>query len=207
MLSFRATFFEYIDHIGCAINSHSITNSGLLPGGQKLSKRQTVFFTSVDPMNEGHKDPDILTWMHRVLHGTSRKRGRNIKTRCIQTCAKERIYVLSDAIERNHPLRHTPSLLYPEGYHDGNWRNHVRESICVTSTSSKGFLEKFWMKELGSEVAGDVESSQQTQPQTTNPIVRTGRLVSTGQPFSSSAQEIDKRVLLDCDSTNVSVGR
>ena len=35
-------------------------NSGLIPGGQKLSKRQTVFFTSVDPMNKEHKDPDEI---------------------------------------------------------------------------------------------------------------------------------------------------
>ena len=27
-------FFEYIYHIGCAINFHSIVNSGLIPGGQ-----------------------------------------------------------------------------------------------------------------------------------------------------------------------------
>ena len=45
-------FFEYICHIGCAINLHSITNSGLIPGGQNLSKRQAVFFTSVDPRSE-----------------------------------------------------------------------------------------------------------------------------------------------------------
>ena len=45
-------FFEYIYHIGCAINLHSITNTGLISGGQNLGKeRQTVFFTSVDPMN------------------------------------------------------------------------------------------------------------------------------------------------------------
>ena len=31
-------FFEYIYHIGCAINLHSITNSGLIPGGQILSR-------------------------------------------------------------------------------------------------------------------------------------------------------------------------
>ena len=31
-------FFEYIYHIGCAINLHSIVNSGLIPGGQNLSK-------------------------------------------------------------------------------------------------------------------------------------------------------------------------
>ena len=34
-------------------------NSGLIPG-QNLSKRQTVFFTSVDPMNKEHKDPDVI---------------------------------------------------------------------------------------------------------------------------------------------------
>ena len=29
-------FFEYIYHIGCAINLNSITNSGLMAGGQKF---------------------------------------------------------------------------------------------------------------------------------------------------------------------------
>ena len=51
-------FFQYIYHVGCAINLHSIINSGLISGGQHLSNRQTVFFTSVDPMNKEHKDPD-----------------------------------------------------------------------------------------------------------------------------------------------------
>ena len=37
-------FFQYIYHVGCAIYLHSITNSGLLHGGQNLSNRQTVFF-------------------------------------------------------------------------------------------------------------------------------------------------------------------
>ena len=36
--------FKYIYHVGCAINLHSIINSGLIPGGQSLSNRQTVFF-------------------------------------------------------------------------------------------------------------------------------------------------------------------
>ena len=52
-------FFDYINHIGCAINLHSM-NSGLIPGGQNLSKRQTVFFTSVDPMNKEHRDPNKI---------------------------------------------------------------------------------------------------------------------------------------------------
>ena len=47
-------------HIGCAFNLHSIINSGLLPGGQNSSKRQTVFFLPVDPMDKSHKDPDDI---------------------------------------------------------------------------------------------------------------------------------------------------
>ena len=64
-----------------------------------------------------------------------------------------------------------------------------------------------WMKELGSEVAGGGTDSQQTQPKTKNPIVRTGRPVLAEQPSGSSAQEIDKRVLSGCESTNERTGR
>ena len=54
-------FFEYIYHIGCAVSVHSITNSGLIVGGQNSSEeRQTVFFTAVNPMHENHKDPQEL---------------------------------------------------------------------------------------------------------------------------------------------------
>ena len=66
-------------HIGCAIKLHSITNSGLTPEGQNLRKRQTVFFTSVDPMNQGYTDPEKINleaprpaWYHQkkwlILH-------------------------------------------------------------------------------------------------------------------------------------------
>ena len=60
-----------------------------------------------------------------------------------------------------------------------------------------------WMKELGSEVAGGSEESQQTQQKTKNPIVRTGRHVKSEQPSGSSAQENEKSVLFGCESTSV----
>ena len=44
----------------CAINLHSIMKSGLIPGGQEMSKRQTVFFSAVNPMDKEHKDPDVI---------------------------------------------------------------------------------------------------------------------------------------------------
>ena len=52
--------FHYIYHIGCAFNLHSIINNGLIPGGQDLSRRQTVFFLPIDPRDESHKDPEHI---------------------------------------------------------------------------------------------------------------------------------------------------
>ena len=50
-------FFECIYHTGCAVNLHSFTNSGLIPGGQNTSRdRQTVLFTAVNPMHKTHQD-------------------------------------------------------------------------------------------------------------------------------------------------------
>ena len=67
-------------------------------------------------------------------------------------------------------------------------------------------LRNNWMKEVGSEVAGQAESSQPTQPNP-NPIHRTGRLVETEQTSPSSAQKIDTRFSLGCENTNLSVER
>ena len=41
--------FPYMYHVGCTFNLHSIISNGLVPGGQKLSRRQTVFILLVDP--------------------------------------------------------------------------------------------------------------------------------------------------------------
>ena len=56
----QSNCFQYIYHVGCAINLHSIINSGLIPGGQNLSNRQTVVFLPFDPMDKNHKDPDTI---------------------------------------------------------------------------------------------------------------------------------------------------
>ena len=83
-------FFEYIYQIGCAINLHSITNSGLIPGGQKSSReRQTVLFTAVNPMDKEHKDPYKFDLTKSRLAWYKQKTWKNYKTRCIGS-----IYIL-----------------------------------------------------------------------------------------------------------------
>ena len=64
--------FPYIYHVGSNFNLHSIINNGLIPGGQDLSRRQTVFFLLVDPRDERHKDPEYIDFsvprLARYLH-------------------------------------------------------------------------------------------------------------------------------------------
>ena len=59
-VTIQSGFFQHIYHIGCAFNLHSIINNGLVPGGQDLSRRQTVFFLPIDPRDESHKDPEHI---------------------------------------------------------------------------------------------------------------------------------------------------
>ena len=49
-----SNFFQYMYHVRCSINLHSIINSGLVPGGQNLSNRQTVFFLEPRDKKESH---------------------------------------------------------------------------------------------------------------------------------------------------------
>ena len=51
---------NYINHIGCAFNLHSVINNGLILGGQDLRRRQTAFFLFTDPRDETHKDPEQI---------------------------------------------------------------------------------------------------------------------------------------------------
>ena len=93
-------FFEYICHIGCAISLHSITISGLIPGGQNSRRdRQTVFFIAVNPMNKNHKDPQELdlTKPRLALYKQKWKKapGYGVLGR-YTACSTKRIEVLSN---------------------------------------------------------------------------------------------------------------
>ena len=107
-------FFQHIYHIGCAFNLHSLINSGLIPGGQNSSKRQTVFFLPVDPRDKDHKDPEKIDLSiprrAQYLHNAWKISRRGILGRH-RSCDSERIDILSDSIECNHPSRNTSSLL------------------------------------------------------------------------------------------------
>ena len=166
-------FFEYIYHIGCAIILHSIHEFRIDTGRTKLEQKTDSILSACGSYEQTHKDPDTIDlnaprhaqYMHNSMEETSKHGvlGR------YQACSKERIKVLSDSIERHHPLQYTHSLLYPEGFSDGNWsqpivsRRLFRWKLEISYTKKYmnhlDRLRRFsfkdnWRKELGSEVSG-----------------------------------------------------
>ena len=112
--------FPYIYHVGSNFSLSSILSNGLIPGGENLSRRQSVFFLPVDPRNEDHRDPEYIDY-------SVRRHARYVQN----TWNQRRIEVLSDKIERNHPSRNTSSPLHCKSWKIEKWRKIVRKAICL----------------------------------------------------------------------------
>ena len=170
-------FFEYIHHIGCAVSLHSITNSGLVAGGQNSSReRQTVFFTAVSPMIKNHKDPyEIDLTKPRLLWYTQKKWKRHQDTA---------YWVEKQLAQRKglkfYQTRCNAIILYdtPPAY---------CISKVVVMASGEIMYEKVfvsprpppkisykdnWMFDLNSDVAGSSKDTQRIQPKPNYPIRR-----------------------------------
>ena len=72
--------FPYIYHVGSIFNLYSIVSNGMVPGGQNLSRRQTVFFLPVDPRDESHRDPERIDFsvprLARYMHSAWEEASR-----------------------------------------------------------------------------------------------------------------------------------
>ena len=102
----QSNVFQYIYHVGCAFNLHSIISSGLIPGGQNLNNRQTVFFHFVDPRDQSDKDPDTIDLNEprhaQYMHKAWKRHQNAVYWVDINLALRKRIEVLSDEIERYH---------------------------------------------------------------------------------------------------------
>ena len=54
--------FPYIYHVGSNFNIPSILSNGLIPGGQELNGRQSVYFLPTDPRDENYQDPENIDY-------------------------------------------------------------------------------------------------------------------------------------------------
>ena len=188
-------FFEYIYDIGCAINLHSIMNSGLIPGGQNLSKRQTVFFTSVDPMNKEHRDPNKIDLEAPRLAWYKQKKWKKhqntvywVDIKLAQRKGFKVYQTRSNAIILYDTL---PAYCIPKAIMMETGEIIYEKVYASLRPPPKITFKDNWMKELGSEVAGGGKDSPQTQPKPKTQLSSTVRPVGE-QPFT---QEIEKYVL------------
>ena len=172
-------FFGYICHIGCVVSLHSITNSGLIAGGQNSSReRQTVFLTAVNPMNKDHRDPqeldltkprlasykqkwkrhqDTVYWVDIQL--AQRKGFKLYQTRC-------NAIILYDTL----PVYCISKVVVMES------GEIIHEKVFVSPRPPpKVSYKDNWMNELDSEVAGSSKDTQRIQPKPKPQLSRTVR--------------------------------
>ena len=77
-------FFDYIYHIGCAVNLHSITNSGLIAGGQNSSRRKDrrySLFGKMQGASSSPTDQPLNPWPEvcRMIKHQSLRRLRGVR--------------------------------------------------------------------------------------------------------------------------------
>ena len=124
-------FFDYIFHIGCVINSHSITNSGYREAG-------------VNPMNEEHKEPYKLDLTRPCLAWYKQKTWKRRQDTVLGSIYKllNRKDISSVRKVRTQSSFTTHSQFwYLESYSDGNWRIKY-DKVYMNHLSSKNFFER-----------------------------------------------------------------
>ena len=202
-------FFEYIYHIGCAINLHSITNSGLIPGGQILSRRQTVFFTSVDPMNKEHKDPNNIDLEAPRLAWHKQKKKWKIHQDTVYWVDRKNLLNRKDLSSIKHDRSQSSFTTHSQFIVSQKFLRRNLEKLytrhATPRLAPKISFKDNWMKELDSEVPGSSKDTEQIQPKSKTQLSSTGRLVSE-QPPGLLTKEIGA-VLFGCKSTNVRTER
>ena len=171
-------FFEYIYHIGCAVSLHSITNSGLIPGGQNSSKdRQTVFFTAANPMNKDHRDPQELDLTKPRLAWYKQKWKRHQDT----------VYWVDFQLAQRKGLKFYQARCYAITLYDTLPAYCISKVVVMKSEEiiyQKVYVSPWpppkisykdnWMNELDSEVAESSKETQRIQPKPKTQLSRTG---------------------------------
>ena len=141
-------FSEYIYHIRCAISLHS-TNAGLIAVGQNSrKKKQTVFFTAVNPMDKDQRDPYEIDLTAPLLHGTNRRNGKDTWIRCIGSKnsllnEKDSSSIIQDVMRSSFTIHY--QLIVPRKLLWWNLeKSYTRKYMCHL-----GLLQRFLSKTIG----------------------------------------------------------
>ena len=203
-------FFECTYHVGCAINLHSIINSGLIPGGLNLSNTQTVFLLPVDPMDKNHKDPgtiDLNAPRHAQHMHKAWKRHQNTVYWVDINLALKKGLKFYQTRSNGIILHETPPACCIPKVVSMETGEGIYEKVYASPRPPPNIsLKHDWKRELGSEDAQrpdgqavqQFKSSQSNQPnpnpdhdRTEQPVVGSDPWTAQGGRKTSRSQEID----------------
>ena len=160
--------FHYVYHVGCTFNLYSIINNGLIPGGQNLSRRQTVFFLHVDPRNESHRDPEYIDFsvprLARYMHSAWKRYQDAVFWVDINLAIKEGLtfyQTQSTAIILQGIL---PAYCFPKVVRSKTGEVLYEKAYMSPRPPPKILLCHDWTKESGSKVDRQPEGEVARQP-------------------------------------------
>ena len=208
----------------CAFNLHCIINSGLIPGGQSSSKRQTVFFLPVDLVDKSHKDPNVIDLnvprRAQYLHSAWKRHKDAVYGVDIDLAIQKGLtfyQTRSNAIILQETL---PANCIPKVVRMKTEEVLYEKVFMSPRPPPKISLKHEWKRELGSEHAqrsevGQLSRSFQSNQPTLNPIrERSGRPDITHgvigvqvERNTSRSQEIDVNSFREEPSSSERTGR
>ena len=98
-------------------------------------------------MDKEHKDPDTIDLgaprLAQYMHKTWKKHQNTVYWVDINLAQRKglKFYQTRSNAIIFHETLPAYCIPKPESCSDGNWRSHIRKSVCVTSASSKDFLD------------------------------------------------------------------
>ena len=140
-------------------------NSGLIPGGQNLSNKRTVFFLLVDPIHKDFDTIDLGTQrLAQYMHKAWKKHQHTVYWDDINLAIEKGLtfyQTRSNAIILHETL---PAYCIPKAIKMETGEVKNERAYASPRPPPKISLKHHWMKELGSEVVRQARSSQSTQP-------------------------------------------
>ena len=186
-----SNFFQHIYYVGCVFNLHSIINSGLIPGGQSSSKRQTVFFLPADLMDKSHKDPKVIDLnvprRAQYLHSAWKRHQDAVYWVDIDLAIRKALtfyQTRSNAIILHGIL---PAFCIPKVVRLKTGEVLYEKASMSPRPPPKISLKHEWTKEWGSKVDPQPEGEVARQPE--GEVVRQAKFFPPTQPTPSPIRD------------------
>ena len=149
------------------------------------------------PRTRNTKIRTSLTWPNHVLHGTSRKRGKDTKTRCIGSISnllkrKDWSSIKQDVMQSSFTT-HSQLIVSRKLLWWNLETSYTRKYMCHLA-SSNDFLQRSLDERIGFRSSWSSKDTQRIQPKPKTQLSRTGRPVGEQQFIQLDEMDIDFRV-------------